>query len=217
MASLLPIPREPEWSTTHTRSSLVERDLDEMIAGAERTHGIGPSRVNAAIAGRLGLSEQVLTRSSARAFEVAVKRSSAQRNSAFNAGPQGFEIIGQLVCGEFGAHGDHAAADVHADGGRNNRAGGGDDAAYGCAFSEVAVRHHCDVPENEWHCSDIRQLFFGFRFNGGRICPRNYLVSNSVHAGYGGLICSACSIQIVSLFKFNHCFRSRRYSRSAGF
>ena len=55
----------------------------------------------------------------------------------------------ELLRGQRGARGGHAAADIDADGGRDDGAIGGNDAADGGADAGVHVRHRGDVPMDE--------------------------------------------------------------------
>jgi hypothetical protein len=58
---------------------------------------------------------------------------------------------GQVAGAELGADGDHAAADVHADRGRDDRAERRDHRADGRALAEVGVGHQRQVRVDERH------------------------------------------------------------------
>jgi hypothetical protein len=67
------------------------------------------------------------------------------RYGALDGAAQSVQIVGQVGGAQRRARGDHAAADVDADRGRNDRAARRDDAADRRALAEMYIRHHRQV------------------------------------------------------------------------
>src|SRR6478609_7014612 len=117
-AILLPTPREPECRNSHTaHSSSTQTSIKWLPEPSD------PSCSSQFAAYRAGLKPAL----------AAILRSSASR------GPAVAEVLGQFRPHELGAHGDHAAADVHAHGRRDDGAYRGDDGPHRGALAEVGV------------------------------------------------------------------------------
>ena len=93
------------------------------------------------------------------------------RNSLFDRRTNPLQILGEIAGGQLGLHGHHAAADVHADGRRDDRALGRDHAADRSADAPVDVRHGGDPLENERQLRHVEQLLARLRFQRHSLGP----------------------------------------------
>ena len=82
----------------------------------------------------------------------------ADRHGLLDRQPQRQQIVWQVIGGEVGASGDHAAADIDADGGRDDRALGRDHRADRRTLAVMHIRHYRDVFEDERQTGDIVEL-----------------------------------------------------------
>jgi hypothetical protein len=82
------------------------------------------------------------------------------------------QVVGQVAGMQRSPRGDHAAADVHANGGGDDRANGGDHAADGRALAQVHIRHHGQVLEDERQFGRVQQLLARFVFDRHAVGPQ---------------------------------------------
>jgi hypothetical protein len=73
-----------------------------------------------------------------------------------------------------GLHRHHAAANVHANGGGNDGAFGGNNAAHGCADTPVHIGHGRDPLKNEWKLGHVQKLRSRLVFERDTLAPRLY-------------------------------------------
>ena len=186
-ASLLPMPRLPECSTTHTRRRsstqsskkwFPEPSVPNCFAASVRLVGrqLGGRRVRREPA--LGVArDPVVTRPTPAGIAV------------LDAAEQRLERVGQLVLGDVELGGDHAAADVDTDRRRDDRARRRDHRADGRADADVCVGHEGDVTLDDRKPSRLLGLADGLLVDlarpgdelvvdvGGHVTP--FLVSGS--------------------------------------
>jgi hypothetical protein len=84
------------------------------------------------------------------------------RHGVLDGRTQRLQIVRKIARQQRRARGHHAAADVDADGSRNDRALRRDDAADRRALAQVYIRHHRQVPIDEGHSGGVDQLLAGF-------------------------------------------------------
>ena len=82
----------------------------------------------------------------------------AVRHRSLNRSANSLQVIRKIAGIQTGLDRHHAAADVHANGGRNDRAFGRDHTANGCADSPMNVRHRSDPFEDERKLRGIQEL-----------------------------------------------------------
>lgn len=82
----------------------------------------------------------------------------ADRHGRLDAAAQPRQVVGQVAGRQGGAHGVHAAADIDADGGRNNRAARGNHAADGGADTGMHVGHGGDKRMDDGQAGKMLQL-----------------------------------------------------------
>jgi hypothetical protein len=85
----------------------------------------------------------------------------AMRDRRFDSRADTGKVVGQVARHERGARGHHAAADIHANSGGNNRAFGRDDRADGCANPNVNIGHGGHMLEDERHFGRLGHLLLG--------------------------------------------------------
>ena len=153
------------------RIFLVETDFDEVVAAAERTDLLvelvgadlampGLDRVQPFDQPRLRDARFDAVRQLAVVAALAV----ANGHAAFDRVAQLRQRVGKILRPQRGAHCGHAAADVHADRRRDDRAAGRDHRSHGRALAQMYVGHHRDPGSDEWDRSDVAQLLVRFRF-----------------------------------------------------
>ena len=163
----LPMPREPECSITHTRSSSSRQTSMKWLPPpseprcvtlcASRMAGCLSSSSLQAV-GQAAVGEQAADGVRHAVLPAALEADAAVRHGRLDAEPQLGEAVRQVAGGERRAHRHHAAADVDADRRRHDRRPGGDDGADGGALAQVHVRHHGDVAMDERQRGDVEQL-----------------------------------------------------------
>ena len=143
-ASWLPMPRLPECSTTHTRARSSRHSSKKWLPE--------PSVPNCLAAFAVCWSATARSPAGARASHSSALRAATSWPWPTPAGiacsmrpSSGSSVVGQLVLGDVELGGDHAAADVDADRGRDHRAPGRDHRADGRADADVGVGHEGDV------------------------------------------------------------------------
>ena len=160
-ASWLPMPRLPECSTTHTRPRssthsskkwLPEPSVPNCLAA------LSAWAVDSSVAGRWFDSQR-----SARVADLVVAPAHAGGHGPLDAAEQRLERVGQLVLGDVELGGDHAAADVDADGRRDDGALGGDHRADGGADADVGVGHEGHVALDDGQAGRLLGLADGAR------------------------------------------------------
>ena len=137
------MPRLPECSTTHTRPRSSTHSSTKWLPEPSVPNCLAAFvawSAASSVAGWCAASQ----RSALRADAV-VALADAGRDRPLDAAEQRLERVGQLVLGDVELGGDHAAADVDADRGRDDRALGRDDRADGGADADVGVGHEGDV------------------------------------------------------------------------
>lgn len=149
---------------------LVLADLDEMVARTEGAELETPVRririrVEAKAFGKRFQGDHTFDRAGC---ELTIVFAGAQRNVLFDTLPNHTAILRQLIRAELGADGYHAAADIHSDGGGDDRVLGGDDAAHGGALAQVCVGHQRHVREDERQLGGELCLFHGVLVDVGR-------------------------------------------------
>lgn len=85
----------------------------------------------------------------------------AMRDGGFDDGANRSEVVWQLVGAEVRANGHQAAADVDANGGRDDGSLGGNDTADGGPDAPMDIRHGGDPLEDERKLSDVEELLAG--------------------------------------------------------
>ncbi len=80
------------------------------------------------------------------------------RNRRLDGHSDRVEVVGHVAGREGGACRHHATADVHANGGRDNRSHRWNDATDGRAHAPVNVGHHRDVMMDERHPRHVLKL-----------------------------------------------------------
>jgi hypothetical protein len=88
------------------------------------------------------------------------------RHRALDRRAQRPQVVGQVLGVSVVFAGDHAAADVDADGGRDDRLQRRDHRADGRADAEVHVGHRRDVLEDDRQAGRVLQLALGRVFTG---------------------------------------------------
>ena len=186
----LPTPREPECSITHTRSassrhtsmkwlpvpSVPRWSALRLLAtlGCLSTMAARPSPRGAPRWVFLAHASAICRGTSAPG--AAVPRpavvGAAVRHRGLDGAAQRRQVVGQLVRREAGLHGHHAAADVDADGGRDDRALARNDAADRGAEAPVHVGHGRHVAVDERQAGDVAQLLRGLLFERHALGPR---------------------------------------------
>src|SRR5271167_1894565 len=76
----------------------------------------------------------------------------------FDSGANGMQVVWQIACVQVCLNCHHAAPDVNADGGGNNRALRRDHAAHGCANAPVHIRHGRNPLEDEGQLGHVEEL-----------------------------------------------------------
>ena len=146
---------------------LVEADLDEVVAAAERAQMRDALRLGDAwmrlfqlfqAVGEAAVGEAARNRVGHALLPAALEADAAVGHRGLDAAAQLGEVVGQVACRERGAHRHHAAADVHAHRRRHDGGPGGDDRADGGALAQVHVRHHRHVVVNEGERGDVEEL-----------------------------------------------------------
>ncbi|OEI68909.1 hypothetical protein Cus16_1399 [Curtobacterium sp. ER1/6] len=160
---------------------LVEGDLDEVVAGPERAELAPPAAVGAGGVepGRLGHRLELRDPRRRRRDDLPVRRAGGQRDRPLDLLAQGLQVRRQVGGRELRPHRDHAAADVHADGRRHDRAEGRDDRPHGRTEPEVGVGHEREVREHERHPCRRPRLLLGVLLEQG--CPAQELVVDLLH------------------------------------
>jgi hypothetical protein len=97
-------------------------------------------------------------------------RGEPDRYRVLDGAPQRAEVVGQVGVGQVGAHGGHAAADVHTHGGRREGLAHGDDGADGGALSIMDIGHHGDALDPR-QAADVAQLPRGLGLDRPRVGP----------------------------------------------
>ena len=166
VAILLPTPREPECRNSQTAP--VSSTVTSMKWLPEPSVPSCSAQLPAYRAGSNPACSAALASVSTRRPAVARQRGVVARRPT--AGPRARSPRAaatrsgrQLVAVVLGAHGHHAAADVDADRGRNDRAEGRDHRADRRALAQVRVGHQRDVREDERQ----RRGRLGLREGGG--------------------------------------------------
>ena len=103
-------------------------------------------------------------------------------HGGLDAAEERLEVVGQLVLGDVELGGDHAAADVDADGRRDDGALGGDDRADGGADAHVGVGHEGHVALHDGQAGGLLSLTDGVGLDVAR--PRDELGVDG--GGHGG-------------------------------
>jgi hypothetical protein len=133
---------------------LVHRHLDEMVPRAERAE-LEPPVLRVALGVELGRTCSLLQLGDARCgrrHDLVVVAPGGQRDRALDLLPEPGEVAPvEVVLRERRADGDHAAADVDADGRGDDRAERRDDRPDGRALAEVRIRHQRQVRVDERH------------------------------------------------------------------
>ena len=126
-------------------AGLVQAHLDEVVAGAERAEvhavvGLGELRVVAHSSVNSGSScAQALSTAPGtlpHAPGSRAARRAAMRHGALDGRAQRAQVVGQVFGAQAGLAGHHAAADVHAHGGRDDGLAGRDHRAHGGADAQ---------------------------------------------------------------------------------
>jgi hypothetical protein len=170
----LPTPREPECSIEPHAIALVEADLDEVVAGAQRAEVVdvvaaaelGVLSTSSYVAGSVGGPGDA-TRAGAAPPRAAIVApavvAAAVRHRGLDRRAHAVQVVGQVAGGERGLDRHHAAADVDADRGRDDRSVGGDHAADRRADAPVDVGHRGDVVEHDRQLGHVLELAPGRR------------------------------------------------------
>ena len=148
---------------------LVETELDEVIAGAERAEMDKVVRLlelrifvgdplEPRGERRPGLDDRRWRRSPRARIAPAHLHVAPVRHRALDRRADAFEIVRQIGGVERRARCHHAAADVDANRGRDHRALGRDHRTYGRADTDMHVRHGGDMLEHERHLCRAREL-----------------------------------------------------------
>ena len=151
---------------------LVETDLDEMVAGAERAEMVevvGLLQARVALADLVEIRDQLrpaLDRQHRRVLPCALVASATcgaatMRHGALDRAAHFGEVVRQVARHQRGARGDHAAADVHAHRRRDDRADGRHHRTHRRALAQMHVGHHRDPAVDEGQLRDIAQLVAG--------------------------------------------------------
>ena len=160
------MPRLPECSTTHTRPR-------------SSTHSSKKWLPEPSVPNCLATLAACLSASSVAGLCAASHRSALRAATSWpwptpagialrDAAEQRLERVGQLVLGDVELGGDHAAADVDADRGRDHRALGRDHRADGGADADVRVGHEGDVTLDDRQPSRLLGLADGPRVDVAR-------------------------------------------------
>ncbi|CAB0708765.1 hypothetical protein FRC0038_01876 [Corynebacterium diphtheriae] len=182
----------------------VETQLDEVVAAAQAAQLLTPifgvTEIHAGVLSQL--RELARAGLGTRVHDPAVVVSGRERNGIFDRGAQVLESeVLDIRVREVGPHGDHAAADVHADSRRDDGAQRAEDGADRRAFAKVGIRHERHVWVDEGQVSDELCLRHRLVFNnGGEVVQahkRAFLcvcVTQFVRKGLlGRLTCELCA------------------------
>ena len=161
---------------------LIQADLDEVVAGAERAEvdvvvglfEFGQFGDEAAKARGQRFPHRVDAggRALPGAFVApAAAAGAAVGYGAFDGEAQAVEAVGQVGGGECGAHGHHAAADVYADRGGNDGADRGDHAADGRALAQMHIGHHRQMLVDDGQAGGVDELCAGGGLDGHAVRP----------------------------------------------
>ena len=93
------------------------------------------------------------------------------RNSGFDSGANGAEIVGEVSGVEIGLNGHHTAADIDTHSSRNDRTLGGNHTAYGRTDAPMDIRHggHPFIDARE--LGNVEQLLAGLIFERDALGP----------------------------------------------
>ena len=138
------------------RVRFVGRELDEVVAAAERAELQLPVRIDRAVVAR-GERLELLDAPRGAVAERSVVVAGAHRNAPLDARANR-RRVGDVVARQRRLDGDHPAADVDADRRRDDRALCGQHRTDRRAFAVVAVGHHRDVLEDERHRRRVLDL-----------------------------------------------------------
>ena len=176
----LPTPREPRVQHDPDLLALVEADLDEVVAGAERAEMIDVVACDRACG--YFVDDRVVAALQLAATRVDVAAGGFAPGAACRSLPPlsvrpcgtAFSIAVRTPCRlsgrslalQRGLHRHHAAADVDADRRRDDRALGRDHAADGRADAPMHVRHRRHPLVDERQLRDVAQLLVRRRLDG---------------------------------------------------
>ena len=148
--------------------ALVEAELDEVVAGAERaqvTRRAARGRAGVLVDDRSYAGSSSPTPPRHATGHRATRRDrrgavvgAAVRDRLLDRRAQVVQVVGQMVGVQRGLHGHHAAADVDADRRRDDRAAGGHHPADRRADAVVHVGHHGDPAVDEGQPRDLLEL-----------------------------------------------------------
>ena len=146
-------------------SALVEAELDEVIAAAQRTHLPHPFLLVIALHLRdLGVPAHDFRKAPRERRAGFAARSclamlvEPDGNRPLDRRAHARQAVGKPLGGERKPHGVHPASDIHPHRRGNDRAPGGNDRAHGRADSGVHVGHRRDVAEDDRKLGDVREL-----------------------------------------------------------
>ena len=142
-ASWLPMPRLPEWSTIHTWSRSSRQTSTKWLPEPRVPNCLSTlvtCLVSSSVAGWWPANQR-----SARRATSSWPRPMPAGMHPLDPAEQRLEVVGQLARGQVELGRDHAAADVDADGRRDDRTLGGDDGSDGGAETDVGIGHERDV------------------------------------------------------------------------
>src|SRR5690606_21173060 len=148
------------------------------LAGIDATQNVEDAKLLESIPQRLaGVREHKPASTVATCVDRLVVRVESDRNSSLDARAECGERIRKIAGGELGANRAHAAADVDADGRRDDRCSSRDDRADRCTLAEVDVRHDRYVTGQDRKRSDVTELLnrvpLDFYARGPRLQVRN--------------------------------------------
>ena len=174
---------------------LVEAHLNEVVSASQRTKMDERVLLFEARFARADRLETIFERTPPRhdgvgnsaslALPAGPRPNAAMGNRALDVAADCRQAIGQFICRQRSPHRRHAASDIHADGGGNDRPLGGNDAAHRCADAVMNVGHDGDVLMNERERREVDQLLpRGILYRhaiGPRLDRRSTLLNNIVH------------------------------------
>src|SRR5882724_9221503 len=160
----------------------IQANFDEVIAGAEGAEMI---RVIAAIELWMLFENGVVARFERLPDFIVAYRNlppsahvaaapvigAAMRNCLFDRAADALQMVRQITRIQIRLYGHHAATNVHANGGRDDRAFRGNDAADSCSDAPVHVRHGRNPLEDEGKLRNVQKLLARLFFQWDALGP----------------------------------------------
>ena len=153
-----------------------------MIAAAERSKLLLPCGIRAVI-DVAGLDQQLLDSVSRGGGYFRVLGAGAERDTAFDPGFDGIEVIRKLTRRQGRLDSDHPASNIHPHRRGNDAARGWNHRAHRGALSKVAIRHHGQMMGQHRRFRSVDELLKRGRFDGIRGQEGDDFLAEREHSG----------------------------------